>query len=61
MVAAAGLQKDGHDVVVYEQREEPSPAGAGLTLFGNAALRLTPGSAMGSMSQQLLSWPKPVA
>lgn len=36
LVAAVGMQRDGHDVVVYEQREDPSPAGAGLTLFGNA-------------------------
>jgi 2-polyprenyl-6-methoxyphenol hydroxylase-like FAD-dependent oxidoreductase len=45
LVAAAGLQSDGHDVTVYEQRPDPSPSGAGLTLFGNAfaaldALRL---------------------
>ncbi len=36
LVAAAGLQRDGHEVAVYEQREDPSPVGAGLTLFGNA-------------------------
>ncbi|MBX3142617.1 MAG: FAD-dependent monooxygenase [Trueperaceae bacterium] len=36
LVAAVGLQRNGHDVVVYEQRDDPSPAGAGLTLFGNA-------------------------
>ncbi|GAA4481064.1 FAD-dependent monooxygenase [Enteractinococcus fodinae] len=36
LVAAASLQRDGHDVTVYEQREEPNADGAGLTLFGNA-------------------------
>lgn len=36
LTAAAGLQADGHDVAVFEQRSEPSPDGAGLTLFGNA-------------------------
>lgn len=36
LVAAAGLQADGHEVTVFEQRQEPSPDGAGLTLFGNA-------------------------
>ena len=35
LVAAAGLQADGHDATVFEQRREPSPDGAGLTLFGN--------------------------
>lgn len=33
---AAGLQRDGYDVTVFEQRPEPSPVGAGLTLFRNA-------------------------
>ena len=36
LVTAAGLQADGHEVTVFEQREVPSPDGAGLTLFGNA-------------------------
>ena len=36
LVAAAGLQRDGHEVRVYERRRDPSPVGAGLTLFGNA-------------------------
>ena len=36
LVAAGGLQNDGHEVAIYEQRAEPSPDGAGLTLFGNA-------------------------
>jgi 2-polyprenyl-6-methoxyphenol hydroxylase-like FAD-dependent oxidoreductase len=36
LAAAAGLQRDGHEVTVYEQRAAPSPEGAGLTLFGNA-------------------------
>lgn len=36
LTAAAGLQADGHEVTVFEQRPEPSPDGAGLTLFGNA-------------------------
>lgn len=36
LTAAAGLQADDHEVTVFEQRSEPSPDGAGLTLFGNA-------------------------
>lgn len=36
LAAGAGLQRGGHEVVIYEQREDPSPIGAGLTLFGNA-------------------------
>lgn len=35
LVAACGLQQDGHDVMLYEQRERPGADGAGLTLFGN--------------------------
>lgn len=35
LVAAGGLQRDGHEVTVYEKREHPSADGAGLTLFGN--------------------------
>jgi 2-polyprenyl-6-methoxyphenol hydroxylase-like FAD-dependent oxidoreductase len=40
LVAAAGLQKDGHDVTVYEQRDGPAAVGAGLTLFDNAFVAL---------------------
>lgn len=36
LVAAGSLQRDGHEVTVYEQRAEPNADGAGLTLFGNA-------------------------
>lgn len=36
LVVAAGLQRDGHEVTIYEQRPEASPDGAGLTLFQNA-------------------------
>ncbi|WP_307843991.1 FAD-dependent monooxygenase [Sanguibacter suaedae] len=36
LVAATGLQRDGHDVTVYERRDAPGAVGAGLTLFGNA-------------------------
>jgi 2-polyprenyl-6-methoxyphenol hydroxylase-like FAD-dependent oxidoreductase len=36
LTAAAGLSADGHQVVVYERRDEPGAVGAGLTLFGNA-------------------------
>ncbi len=36
LVTASGLQADGHEVTVYEQRAEPGAVGAGLTLFGNA-------------------------
>ena len=36
LVAACGLERDGHEVTVYEQREHPGDDGAGLTLFGNA-------------------------
>ncbi|MFT4229125.1 MAG: FAD-dependent monooxygenase [Microbacterium sp.] len=36
LTAACGLAADGHEVVVYERRDEPGAVGAGLTLFGNA-------------------------
>ncbi len=36
LVAAAGLQRDGHDVVIFERRSYSDAVGAGLTLFGNA-------------------------
>ncbi|MFT4235518.1 MAG: FAD-dependent monooxygenase [Microbacterium sp.] len=36
LTAAAGLGADGHEVVVYERRDEPGAVGAGLTVFGNA-------------------------
>ncbi|GAA4814736.1 FAD-dependent monooxygenase [Tomitella cavernea] len=36
LVAAAGLQADGHDVTVFERRDAPGAIGAGLTLFANA-------------------------
>ncbi|MFT4147648.1 MAG: FAD-dependent oxidoreductase [Micrococcaceae bacterium] len=36
LVTAVGLQRDGHDVTVFEKRQEPNPGGAGLTLFGNS-------------------------
>ena len=36
LAAAVGLQGDGHEVAVWEQREDPNPKGAGLTLFRNA-------------------------
>lgn len=36
LVAAAGLQRDGHEVTVFEQRDDAGAIGAGLTLFGNA-------------------------
>ena len=36
LVAAAGLQNDGHDVTVYERRPAPDRVGAGLTLFANS-------------------------
>lgn len=36
LVAAAGLQKAGHEVTVHERSSNPHPVGAGLTLFGNS-------------------------
>ncbi|MFD0555866.1 2-polyprenyl-6-methoxyphenol hydroxylase-like FAD-dependent oxidoreductase [Stackebrandtia endophytica] len=36
LVVAAGLQSGGHEVALYERRDEPGAIGAGLTLFGNA-------------------------
>ncbi|MEF3322828.1 FAD-dependent monooxygenase [Gulosibacter sp. GYB002] len=36
LVTAAGIQADGHEVAVFERRDEPNPVGAGLTLFNNA-------------------------
>ncbi|MBX3099689.1 MAG: FAD-dependent monooxygenase [Salinibacterium sp.] len=36
LTVAAGLVADGHDVEVFERRDEAAAVGAGLTLFGNA-------------------------
>lgn len=36
LVAALGLQRDGHDVTVFERQERPGVAGAGLSLFANS-------------------------
>ncbi|NLT25080.1 MAG: NAD(P)-binding protein [Microbacteriaceae bacterium] len=36
LAVAAGLQRDGHEVEVLEERAEPAATGSGLTLFGNA-------------------------
>ena len=36
LAAAAGLQRDGHEATVLEQRPEAGASGSGLTLFGNA-------------------------
>lgn len=40
LVAASSLQRDGHEVAVYERRELLSADGAGLTLFGNGLAAL---------------------
>lgn len=36
LTVAAGLAADGHEVVVFDRRDEPGAVGAGLTLFRNA-------------------------
>lgn len=36
LATTVGLQLDGHEVTLWEKREDPSPGGAGLTLFRNA-------------------------
>lgn len=36
LVTAIALQRDGHEVTVFERRAEPTGIGAGLSLFGNA-------------------------
>lgn len=40
LAVAAGLQREGHDVVVLERRTGPGAVGAGLTLFTNALTAL---------------------
>jgi 2-polyprenyl-6-methoxyphenol hydroxylase-like FAD-dependent oxidoreductase len=40
LVAAAGLQRQGHEVHVFERRAEPGAVGAGITLGGNALAAL---------------------
>ena len=40
LVAAYSLQRQGHQVTVYERRSEADVDGAGLTLFGNAFVAL---------------------
>lgn len=36
LAVAAGLQTDGHEIIVFERQGNPGAEGAGLTLFGNA-------------------------
>ncbi|MET0736163.1 MAG: FAD-dependent monooxygenase [Microbacterium sp.] len=36
LVAASALQRDGHDVTVFERAADLRPIGAGLSLFGNS-------------------------
>jgi len=36
LVAAAALQRDGHEVALLERQERPGAVGAGLSLFGNS-------------------------
>ncbi len=36
LVAALGLQRDGHGVAVFERAHQPGAIGAGLSLFGNS-------------------------
>ena len=36
LVATAALQADGHEVAIYERRNDAGSIGAGLTLFSNA-------------------------
>jgi 2-polyprenyl-6-methoxyphenol hydroxylase-like FAD-dependent oxidoreductase len=62
LAAAAGLQRDGHEVTVYEQRPAPSPDGAGLTLFGNALQALDSlglGDAVRSVSTDAMASMRP--
>lgn len=40
LATAAGLQADGHEAVLFEQRGDAGSIGAGLTLFGNALTAL---------------------
>ncbi|WP_235912312.1 FAD-dependent monooxygenase [Ruania zhangjianzhongii] len=36
LVAAAALQRDGHEATVLERQEQPGAVGAGISLFGNS-------------------------
>lgn len=40
LVAAAALQRDGHEVSVWERQDEPGAIGAGISLFGNSIAAL---------------------
>lgn len=40
LVAAAALQRDGHEVAVLEREAEPGALGAGISLFENSAAAL---------------------
>ncbi len=36
LVTAIGLQRDGHEVTLFERREDAGGVGAGISLFGNS-------------------------
>lgn len=52
LIAAVSLQRDGHDVQVYEQHSHAHTDGAGLSLFGNALAALD-AVGMGELIRQI--------
>lgn len=54
LVAAAGLQRDGHEITVLEKRQLSDGIGAGLSLFGNSLAALE-AIGLGSVIAPLLS------
>lgn len=54
LVAAVGLQRDGHEITVWEKRQSSAAIGAGLSLFGNSLAALE-AIGLGSVIARLLS------
>lgn len=56
LIAAVGLQGDGHDVTVFERRASPGAIGAGLTLFPNSFSALDAiGHGLGDLARDVSS------
>ena len=59
LVTAIGLQRDGHEVSLFERREDAGGTGAGLSLFGNSFLALDTlglGDLVRSVSSDEIAW-----
>ncbi len=59
LVTAIGLQRDGHEVTLFERREDAGGVGAGISLFGNSFTALDAvglGDVVRSVSTDDIAW-----